>query len=129
MRTEHPCGTDPAYRRHLRRNETCPTCRPNKKPALKPCGTHAAYKRGCRCQPCTAAFHTYRADHRAATGTKQRLTEAEYIDEIVFLLNCGEGEHAILRALGTSQDAIERRLHRAKRRDLINRIFEWKLAA
>jgi hypothetical protein len=103
---------------------------------LKPCGTLAAYKRHiARKEPvdpdCAEASRTYAAERRRLTGkpTRVTLTETEYIEEIVFLLNCGEGEHAILQALGTRQDALERRLHRAKRRDLIHRIFEWKLAA
>ena len=90
----------------------------------KPCGTRAAYKRGCRCEPCKQDQRNYDAERRKAQGITPRIPEHEIINEIEFLLMCGEGEHAITRALNTTPQALQRRLHRAKRHDLIPRIFE-----
>lgn len=59
-----------------------------------------------------------------ATDTKRLVM----IEEIEFLLSCGVGEAAILQATGYTHnpDALQRRLTRAKRHDLIPRIFEWQ---
>ena len=104
----HPCGTISAWRRHQRKNESCPACeavRPTPRP-VAPCGTPAAYQRHRKrnqepCDPCTIA---YRADQaarkRTTTQARNTLTTDELVDEIRFLLGCGEGEHRILQAIG-----------------------------
>ena len=78
-RVPKPCGTDAAYVRHLKHNETpCDDCkaahaewararREPKPRVLKPCGTVAAYARHRKngeepCQPCKEAM---RAKNRA----------------------------------------------------------------
>ena len=51
-------------------------------------------------------------------------THPETIAEIEHLLMCGEGEYAILKAIGSPTEAtLKRLLQRAKRTDLIPRIF------
>jgi hypothetical protein len=47
------------------------------------------------------------------------------IEDIEHLLNCGEGEHAILKAIGYAgrEDALQARLRRSCRQDLTQRIF------
>ena len=105
---------------------------------LKPCGTPAAYKRHyTRGEPvdeaCRQANNEYATNKRRAKGSQPRPTTIDaqnVIEEIVFLLNCGEGEHAILQATGRQPKTIKRLLHRANRADLIPRIFQhWDLAA
>lgn len=50
------------------------------------------------------------------------------IEDVEFLLSCGVGEAAILEATGYTRNplALQRRLYKADRRDLIPRIFEWQ---
>lgn len=79
-----PCGTEAAYRRHLRWKETpCASCRaeharlqavhraaPRKPPRqLVPCGNVAAYRRHLRWgeQPCRACMDANAAEMRAWT--------------------------------------------------------------
>jgi hypothetical protein len=60
-----PCGTEAAYRRHLRHGEKCDTCREahnarkrktDRGPRLPAAhGTASKYNTGCRCEPCSAA--------------------------------------------------------------------------
>lgn len=49
------------------------------------------------------------------------------VDEIEFLIMCGEGEAAILAKLGYGgkKEALKRQLHRLGRSDLAPRIFEY----
>lgn len=79
-----PCGTYPAYVRHIaRRQEPCEACREanriykaslrevKPKPELRPCGTPAAYNRHLRhgeeaCRVCKDGVAAYVAERRAA---------------------------------------------------------------
>lgn len=102
------------------------------------CGEYRGVRRHQRrgqqlCPPCQNAFTTYnraRKDKaREALGKPTRAEESHantrtIIEEIEFFLQCGEGEHAILRALRTTQPTLKRRLQRAKRTDLMPRIFQ-----
>ena len=131
-----PCGTAQARKRHKRRGEpNCDTCAGAYKP--QPCGTSAAYRRHQRanetpCEPCTVAYRAGKEKQRRKQGIPPRdiLTHEELTTEIEFLLRCGEGEARILQALGIKRSSLTRRLQRAQRADLINRIFTpWDLAA
>lgn len=98
------------------------------------CGTPAGYDRHIKAkeaidEPCRIAYNARRraqdqAD-RAGAWRPKRMTPAEYLHELEFLLQCGEGEHAILTALDTDKSTLERRLSRYKRLDLIPRIFNY----
>lgn len=102
------------------------------------CGEFRGAKRHGRrgeqnCDPCRTAYTAHerarRAALRASAGKPTRTQSAEQstqaiIEEIEFFLQCGEGEHAILTALETTQTTLKRRLHRAKRADLMPRIFQ-----
>ena len=124
MRTPAPCGTETAKRRHKRNNETCPNCPPTRKP-LAPCGTYMALKRhrknGQTCETCTAAV------------TQRNPTPLpDLIEDITFLLNAGEGEHAIVKATGYTGRAntLRDRLNKSGNQDIANRVFNaWELAA
>lgn len=50
------------------------------------------------------------------------------IEDIEFLLDCRVGEAAILSSTGYTANpaALQRRLQRAGRHDLVPRIFEWQ---
>ena len=135
-----PCGTAQARRRHKRKNETCQTCeaaRPQPKPA-HPCGTPAAYQRHKKrgeeaCDPCTIA---YRADQaarkRTTTQARNTLTTDELVDEIRFLLGCGEGEHRILQAIGYAGrwKTLRGRLVQAGYGDVADQVvLPWELVA
>jgi hypothetical protein len=52
------------------------------------------------------------------------------IEDIEFLVEAGAGEARILQATGYADkpDALQRRLTRCKRHDLIPRIFQWQAA-
>ena len=144
-RTPAPCGTWTARRRHARNNQTCETCHAAKapktvpaKPAprqLKPCGTNAAYQRHRRrnehCETCLTAQRDRDQANRRAKGIPPRLTNAEFISELEFLISCGEGEQRILKALGYENrlHALHQRLYRTNRHDLAQQIFGWDLAA
>ena len=47
------------------------------------------------------------------------------VAEIEFLLMCGEGEGAIIKACGKTPLNLKRQLSRHGRHDLIPKIFEW----
>lgn len=138
-RAPAPCGTTQARKRHTRKGEKCEVCdatRGRTPQPAHPCGTPAAYRRHQRanetpCEPCATAYRADREQYRRARGVPPRniLAHEELAAEIEFLLNAGEGEHRILQAINITPGALERRLHRANRADLITRIFEWKLAA
>jgi hypothetical protein len=72
----------------------------------------------------TAAAREARAIKVAATA--QAKNEA-MLEEIQFLLGCGEGKHAITRALGYAgrPEALKRQLNRLGKNKLIPSIFEW----
>lgn len=63
-----------------------------------------------------------------ARARKNAARRDALIEEIEFLVRCGVGEAAILSALGYTNKplALQQRLGRAKRRDLIPLIFEWQ---
>ncbi|MFE4229160.1 hypothetical protein ACFRJ8_14875 [Arthrobacter sp. NPDC056886] len=104
---------------------------------LKPCGTYAAYRRHHQageppCEPCTTANREYRANLRRANGINANTKAADLIEDITFLLNAGEGEHAILKATGYTNNpaSLQRRLQKHGRNDLYNRVVNnWELAA
>ena len=135
-----PCGTLNAWRRHQRKNETCTTCetvRPKPRPA-QPCGTPAAYQRHKKrgeetCDPCIIAYRADQADRkRKTTQPRNTLTTDELAQEIRFLLQCGEGEHRILAAVGYAGrwKTLRGRLVHAGHADLADRVFTpWDLAA
>lgn len=135
------CGTDSARKRHRRLGETCEACKPAPR-KVQPCGTPAAWRRHRRnnetpCQPCTDAIHAHDQGRKKrpnkgiyTMGTQP--TSAELIQEILFLLNAGEGEARILAATGYTGRApsLRSRLSRERRNDLAARIFTpWELAA
>lgn len=66
------------------------------------------------------------ADQKRAAQNAE--TRAALIEEIEFLIHCDVGEAAILSAIGYAGKplALQRRLMRADRADLIPRIFEWQ---
>lgn len=104
---------------------------------LKPCGTYAAYRRHHAtgepvCEPCATANREYRANLRRQNGINANTTINDLIEDITFLLNAGEGEHAILKAIGYvgREKSLQVRLQRHGRNDLYNRVFNnWELAA
>jgi hypothetical protein len=107
MRQLLPCGTVAAERRHRRNNE----------PVCDPC-RHAATKQRRKYFPET-------------TAPRNHLTTPEFIEEVRFLINCGEGEHAILTALGYQgrEKTFQGRLRKAGHQDLNIQLFGWELAA
>jgi len=132
-----PCGTIAARRRHKKHGETCEPCTP-KPLQLQPCGTPAAYKRHYKngetpCEPCHTAHLKADEQYRRRKGMKatNHTPIQDLIDEILFLLHCGEGEHAILKATGyqTRPGSLRDRLQRHGRTDLYNRITNYELAA
>jgi len=135
-RTLAPCGTISARKRHKARGETCEPCAPTIV-IPQPCGTRAAYKRHYKngeppCDPCVQANRDATNERNRANGTKTRTTIDDLIEDITFLLNCGEGEHAILKATGytTHPHSLRDRLQRHGRLDLYNRITNhYELAA
>ena len=137
-----PCGTRAAKRRHAKRGETCAICEEAMKThVLQPCGTPAAHRRHKKngetpCDPCVEAIR----EHDKARAAKKRTTARVYnnlpieelTDEILFLLNSGEGTARILEATGYvgREKSLATRLGKAGRSDLIPRIFTpWDLAA
>ena len=132
-----PCGTAQARRRHKRKGETCATCAESYKP--QPCGTSAAYRRHQRanetpCQPCTDAYRAGKEKQRRNAGIQPRntLTTDELVDEIRFLLGCGEGEHRILAAVGYAGrwKTLRGRLVQAGYADVADQVvMPWDLAA
>lgn len=62
--------------------------------------------------------------------TTRTKTRDALIEDIEFLLSCNVGEAAILEATGYTRNpvSLKRCLQRAKRHDLIRRIFEWDAA-
>lgn len=48
-----------------------------------------------------------------------------FVSEIEFLVSCDVGEAAILQAFGSAA-AVERRLYRAGRPDLVPRVFQYQ---
>lgn len=102
------------------------------------CGEFRGAKRHGRrgeqnCDPCRTAYTAHERARKAkrredagkpsmAQASAQR-TQA-IIEEIEFFLQCGEGEHAILTALNTTESTLKRRLQRVKRTDLMPRIFQ-----
>ena len=132
-----PCGTSPARQRHQRRGETCHVCGPiTPVQPPKPCGTPAAVKRHRYhgepvCETCKQGDRDRAETRRRQNGIPERPTTQNIIEEIQFLLSCGEGEHAILKATGYTgkPTALQTRLQRAKRSDLTAQIFGWDLAA
>jgi hypothetical protein len=131
-----PCGTSAARKRHKKHGETCEPCTP-KTVTPQPCGTRAAYKRHyahgeAPCDPCIQANRDVTNERNRANGIQNRTTIDDLIEDIVFLLNCGEGEHAILKATGylARPTSLRDRLQRHGRVDLYNRITNaWELAA
>lgn len=139
-RTPSPCGTKTARRRHKTKNETCTTCGPTQPPTPKqPCGTPAAFRRHRKkgetpCRPCTDAIHAYDAQRRRAQGSPQRNTipTKDFIEEVIFLNNAGEGRHRILTATGYEgrEQAFRDRLYTNGHNHLANQILNpWDLAA
>jgi len=107
--------------------------------APQPCGTHAAYKRHKAhgeqaCEPCDQARRDYDTARRRARGIKPTPTQGvnDLVEDITFLLRCGEGEHAILKATGYHGRAntLRMRLNRYGHHNLAIQIFnQWELAA
>lgn len=96
------CGTQKGYRTHSRRGEhQCPDC----------AEANRIYKK------------TWRID-----GTEKAMTNEEIAAEVEHLLRLNQGSHTILKALGytTNPTTLERRLQRAKRPDLIPRLFHMQ---
>jgi hypothetical protein len=135
-----PCGTRAARRRHKDRNEPpCTTCQAatRPEPKLQPCGTVAADRRHRRngepvCDPCRKAATQERKKYMPEpTHPRNTLTTPEIIEEVRFLLNCGEGEHAILTALGYvgREKTLQCRLRKAGHQNLNVQLFGWELAA
>ena len=105
---------------------------------LQPCGTPAAYKRHLAhgekaCEPCNQA-------RRDADNTRKRRNRppthayplTSLVEDITFLLRCGEGEHAILKATGYHgrPDTLRARLNRYGHQGLVAQVFNiWELAA
>jgi len=135
-----PCGTTQARKRHKRKGETCQACeaaRPQPKP-IAPCGTPAAYQRHKKrgeepCDPCTIAYRADQANRkRTTTQARNTLTTDELVDEIRFLLGCGEGEHRILQAIGYAGrwKTLRGRLVQAGYGDVADQVLvPWDLAA
>jgi hypothetical protein len=105
---------------------------------LLPCGTVAAERRHRRnkepvCDPCRQAATKQRRKYfpEPTTTTRNHLTTPEFIEEVRFLINCGEGEHAILTALGYQgrEKTFQGRLRKAGHQDLNIQLFGWELAA
>jgi hypothetical protein len=142
-----PCGTPSAKRRHRNRGETCTTCtttkpapEPRQPKPLQPCGTEAAFKRHQAhgeppCDTCTDGYRQHARERaqtaRRAKGIPERISNEDFIAELEFLLNAGEGEKRILEALGYTgrPHTLHQRLYRTKRHDLATRIFGYELAA
>jgi hypothetical protein len=134
-----PCGSTQARQRHKRRGETCNECGPlNQTKELQPCGTVAAAKRhrvhGEKpCPPCLQAERDRSEAARRAKGSKITNTTPfdELIDEIQFLIMCGEGEQRILQATGYTGRAgtLRSRLTQAGQHNLANQVFGYELAA
>jgi len=132
-----PCGTAQARRRHKRKNETCQACADTLK--LQPCGTPAAYRRHQRanqtpCEPCTDAYRAAKEKQRRRQGIQPRntLTTDELVHEIRFLLQCGEGEHRILQAIGYAGrwKTLRGRLVQAGYGDVADQVvLPWELVA
>ena len=106
---------------------------------LNPCGTQAAYKRHKAhgeqaCEPCNQARRDYDTNLRRTKGVKPVITYGvtSLIEDITFLLSCGEGEHAILKATGYigRERTLRMRLNKHGRQDLTAQVFNtWELAA
>lgn len=95
------------------------------------CGEYAGLRRHERrgetpCEPCKQGRRERDNARRRAKGIPSReetVRASVLIEEIEFLIQCGEGEHRILQATGLKQATIERQLDRHKRRDLYHAIF------
>jgi hypothetical protein len=105
---------------------------------LKPCGTASAYKRHhARGEPvdeaCKEAHRQEDAQRRQTKGITPRIPTPDLIEDITFLLNAGEGEHAILKATGYTgrHKALKARLQKHGQTHLYHRITNnhWELAA
>lgn len=104
----------------------------------KPCGTHAAYKRHLAhrekaCEPCHQAHRDYCLARRRINGTPPATPGVNnLVEDITFLLSCGEGEHAILKATGYHgrADTLRNRLNKYGHQALVAQVFnQWELAA
>jgi hypothetical protein len=143
-----PCGTPSAKRRHRNRGETCTTCttpkpaphptQPQTPPTLRHRSGVAGWFAVCLVafECCCTDGYRQHARERAQTARRQkgipeRISNADFIEELEFLLNAGEGEKRILEALGYQGRAhtLHQRLYRTKRHDLATRIFGYELAA
>jgi len=106
------------------------------------CGEYAGYRRHRHrgqhpCTPCAQAAADYDRARRAHTR-KPRPPKPQPVEEdpkptpdeirateIEFLLGCGEGEHAIAKALGVKPDSLRRQLHRDGNAHLIPQVFAY----
>lgn len=96
------CGTQNGYRLHSRRSEH-------------------------QCADCLEANRIYKKQWRI-DGTEKAMTNEEIAAEVEHLLRLNQGSHTILKALGYTNNpgTLERRLQRAKRKDLIPRLFHMQ---
>lgn len=133
-----PCGTQAARDRHRARGETCETCAP-KPITLQPCGTYAAAIRHKKagepkCGPCQDAYLEYMRiyNRKARKHTGRTRDSNDFIEEVIFLNNAGEGRHRILTATGyeNREQAFRDRLYKYGHHNLANQILNpWDLAA
>lgn len=106
---------------------------------LAPCGTPAAYKRHLAhgekaCEPCNQARRDCDNERkrRNRPQPKPPYPVASLVEDITFLLSCGEGEHAILKATGYHgrETTLRNRLNRYGHQGLVAQVFNmWELAA
>lgn len=137
-----PCGTRQAAKRHKRFGETCTICPTiGDRQPVQPCGTPGAWRRHKRrnetpCKPCTEAIRASNRERKQKANNHKPRPEIPTIqnltEEIVFLLNAGEGTHRILNATGYTgrERALRSLLHKHGHHDLANRVLNpWELAA
>lgn len=104
------CGTFPGYSRHTRKGEAaCPAC-------IKARAEYDAKRRPRKTPP------------KPASTQDPAPTRAEILEaETEFLLMCGEGEHAVVKALGYDKPrSLKRQLARNGQHHLIPRIFSYQ---